>query len=38
MGLGEGNEQVINEVFDDGDDDGVAHSVVGLVVRLGEFV
>ncbi len=29
---------MIDEVFDDGDDDGVAHGVVGLVVGRGEFV
>ena len=29
---------MIDEVFDDGDDDGVAHGVVGLVVGRGELV
>jgi hypothetical protein len=29
---------VIDEVFDDGDDDGVAHGVVGLVVGRGQLV
>ena len=35
---GQGNEQVIDEVLDDGDDDGVAHGVVRLVVGGGELV
>ena len=38
MSLGKRDEQVIDEVPDDGDDDGVAHGVVGLVVGGGELV
>lgn len=38
MGLGEWDEQVIDEMLDDRDDDGVAHGVVGLVVGFGQLV
>ena len=34
----DGNEQVINQVLHDGNYDGIAHGVVGLVVGGGELV
>lgn len=38
MGLGQRDEEVIGEVFDYGDGDGVAHGTVGFVVVGGELV
>ena len=38
MGLRKGDEQVIHEVLNHRDDDGVAHGVVGFVVGGGKLV
>jgi hypothetical protein len=38
MGLGNGDEQMIDEMLNDWNDDGVAHGVVGLIVGCGKLV